>query len=275
MMMMTKSSSPHKKGMMEIARETMMQRLGAPPVWKANQKLEDNSQVRNRHPERTEKHHDGPPVKYIQFPSQHCTYEPFIEAIKIPFQFSGDRSFKSQQMTVTEESKGVLPGKHKKRVHQRASLSFNGSPFTPPKRKSLRATKSFDEHDFVDNLGRPRVSYKNSKDNDKSVTASAEPRTTQRVKNALTPRSVHTQSSADQDIKPKEAKDLLFVRATNPQKLLAHQQQTQVSQGSQQKLPQLSSEMTGVHSAFGSRPKLDARTRPNQKVAVVYITRAR
>jgi hypothetical protein len=216
-------------------------------------RLHDYCQVRNRHQERTEKHHDEPPVKYIQFPSQHCAYEPFLEAIKIPSQFSGHRSFKSQ---MKEESKGVLPGKHKKRLQQRASLSFTGSSLTPPKRKLLRATKSFDEHDFMDNLGRRRVSHKSSsKDNDKSGTSPAEPPTPQKWKGALPPRSVHTQSFKVQAAKPKKVK--------------------YVSQGSQQKQPQLGSEIAGVHSAFGFRPKLDARTMPNQKATVVYITRAR
>lgn len=186
-------------------------------------RLQDYSQVRNRHPERTEKYHDEPPVKSIQFPSQHCTYEPFLEAIKIPSTFSGDRSIKSQ---MKEESKGVLPGIHKKIVQQRASLSFSGSSLTPPTRKPLRATKSFDEHDFMDNLGRRRVSYKSSKDNDKSGTTSVEPPTPQKAKGALTPRTVHTKSSKVQVAKPSKVK--------------------YVSQGNQQKRPQLGSEIAAT-----------------------------
>jgi hypothetical protein len=217
-------------------------------------RLQDYSQVRNIHQEfrddkRTEKHHDEPPVKSIQFMSELCPYEPFLEAIKIPSQLPGDRSIKSPMINEWEDD---LTGKHKKRV----SLPFNGSSPTSPKRKPLRATKSFDEHDFVDNLGGHRVPHKSSKDNFKSGTASAEPPTPLKAKGAPTPRrSVQPQSSLDRGAKPKKARD--------------------VSTRSQRTQPQLGSAVSSVDGADGSRSKLDTRTRRNQKATVVYVTRHR
>jgi hypothetical protein len=214
-------------------------------------RLQDDSQLRNRDQEYRDdklekKFLDEPPVKSIQFLSELCPYEPFLEVIRIPSQRSGDKSMKSEMIN---QSKDVFTGKHKKKAKVRESLSFNGSSPIPPKRKLLRAIKSFDERDFVEKLGRHQVPYKSSKDG----TASVEPPTAQKAKGAPTPRDVQLQSSRDQDAKPKKA--------------------TSVSQKNQ---PQLgSSAVSGVDGAHGSRSKIDTRPRRNQKATVVYITRAR
>lgn len=125
------------------------------------------------------------------------TYEPFLKAISIPSEFSGRRSIKAQQMQM-KDSKVVIPGSLQKKPLRRASSTFDG---IPPKRKPISRAKSFDENDFIGQLGRQRVPHKVKKDDDKSPTLRP-PTPPKRV----SPKA--TTSLADNDFKDKFGRQL-------------------------------------------------------------------
>jgi hypothetical protein len=90
------------------------------------------------------------------------TYEPFLKAIRIPSEFSGDRSIKMQQMQMKES----IEGNRQRKSQRRASSTFDGSPPIPPKRRPpSRASKSLDEKVFMSQLGRQRVPNRVKKEN--------------------------------------------------------------------------------------------------------------
>jgi hypothetical protein len=85
-------------------------------------------------------------------------YEPFLETIGIPSQFSGDRGSHSQQMQTKQsmkKSKRVLPGGHQKKSHSRASSTSSGSAPAPPKLRLPRPKKSLDDNVLMGQLGGP------------------------------------------------------------------------------------------------------------------------
>jgi hypothetical protein len=90
------------------------------------------------------------------------TYEPFLKAMRIPSEFSGDRSIKMQQMQMKES----IEGNRQKKTQRRASSTFDGSPPIPPKRRPpSRASRSLDENVFMSQLGRQRVPNRVKKEN--------------------------------------------------------------------------------------------------------------
>lgn len=114
------------------------------------------------------------------------TYEPFLKAISIPSEFSGNRSIRLRQMQM-KESIEVLPGNHQKKTHRRASSTFDGSPPIPPKRRPpSRASKSLDGNVFMGQLGRQRVPNRVRRDSNNSGTA-PEPSISQEAKGAPSP----------------------------------------------------------------------------------------
>jgi hypothetical protein len=228
----------------------------------------DYSQVRNKrmprskpslHPvfidtKRTEKYRGEPPVKSIQIPSQP----------------SGDRHGGSRgvlQRSSTDmvlKSKAVNTVRDSSQARNKQTSHDKMSPYQAPHSGEGAECIEEDSCIYEPFLKPIRIPSQKSAQPLRATTfikaqlsglTQVGPEPESPIKNLSGLRTVQPQSSTNRVSKPKEAKD--------------------VSQQSQRTQPQLGSEVSDVHGAFGSRSEVGARTRRYQKSTVVYITRAR